>query len=248
MSLQIQDRLLEALLASVSVDAPVRRVLVGAHMTAVCSLRCGISATFVGAAPYASNPVREAGRLERRSARELAQYALSDSPLEASIGVAALNSLLPLPRASEQTNASGVLMEKGRGTHVALVGHFPFVPRLREAAAELWVIEQQPLADEYPASAAVDLLPKAEVVGITGSALVNHTLEGLLSLCSPSAYVVVLGPTTPFSKLLFDRGATLLCGAEVVDEDAALQSLAQGAHFRQFGGVKMIACDASGLR
>ena len=148
MSLPIRDPLLEALLGSIAVDAPVRRVLVGAHMTAVCSLRCGIAATFVGATPYASNPVREAGQLERKSARELAQYSLSDSPLEASIGVAALNSLLPLPRASEQTNASGVLVEKGRGRRVALVGHFPFVPRLREAAAELWVIEQQPLADE----------------------------------------------------------------------------------------------------
>ena len=37
-----------------------------------------------------------------------------------------------------------------------------------------------------------------------------------------------------------------LCGAEVCDEEAALHSLAQGAHFRQFAGVKMIACTRDG--
>ena len=247
MNSPFQDRLLERLLDSVAVDAPVRRVLVGAHMTAVCSLRCGIAATIVGDAPYAHAPVREAGQLEGKSARELAHYALSGHPLEGSIGVAALNSLLPLPLASAQTNASDVLVERGRGRKVALVGHFPFVPRLMEAAAELWVVERQPLAGEFPAEAAAELLPKADVVGITGSALVNHTLEGLLSLCAPGAQVVVLGPSTPFSSLLFDLGATVLCGAEVVDEQAALRSLAQGAHFRQFAGVRMIACEAGGL-
>ena len=241
------SNLLEELLATVVEDAPIRKVLVGAHMTAVCSRRCGIAATFTGAAPHAHVPVRDAGSLEKKSAKELALYALSDHPLEASIGVAALNSLLPLPRVSEQTNASGLLVERGRGKRVALVGHFPFVPRLREAAAELWVLEQQPMADEHPAAAAPDLIPRAEVVGITGSALVNHTIEGLLALCTPGAFVVVLGPSTPFSRLLFDRGASVLCGAEVCDEEAALHSLAQGAHFRQFAGVKMIACTRDGL-
>lgn len=240
--------LLEALLASTTTDAPVRSVVAGAHLTAVCSLRCGIAATFLGKARHAHPPVRDVGRLERKSARALAEFALSDHPLEASIGVAALNSLLPLPRVSVQKNAAAILEEKGRGRRVALVGHFPFVPRLRAAAAELWVIEILPLADEYPAEAAVDLLPKADVVGITASALCNHTLDGLLALCPPSAEVVVLGPTTPFSPLLFERGARLLCGTEVVDEDAMLHCLAQGAHFGQLEGVKVVACDAAGVR
>ncbi len=233
--------LVHQLLDSLTGDAPVRRVLVGAFMTAVCSRRCGIAATLLGCAPYAQPLVRDCGELERHSARELAGWALSDAPVERAIGFAALNSLLPPPPQSREVNAGEHLVEVSRGRRVALVGHFPFVPRLRRSAAELWVLEQEPLADEYPAEAAAELIPRAEVVGITGSSLVNHTCEALLALCPPQAQVVVLGPTTPLSPLLFARGAKLLCGTEVVDEDAALRALGQGAHFSQFGGVKCLA-------
>ena len=60
---------------------------------------------------------------------------------------------------------------------MALVGHFPFIPKLRPAVGQLWVIEQHPVEDDYPAEAAVDLIPQADVVAITGSALINHTLD-----------------------------------------------------------------------
>jgi uncharacterized protein (DUF4213/DUF364 family) len=58
---------------------------------------------------------------------------------------------------------------------------------------------------------------------------------------------MVLGPTTPLSRLLFARGVAVLCGTEVVDEQAALAGLTQGAHFRAFEGVRMIACTPSDL-
>ena len=93
-----------------------------------------------------------------------------------------------------EVNAGDVLLQEGRGKHVALVGHFPFIPQLRLSAGELWVIEQQPAAGEYPAEAAVDLIPRAEVVAITGTTLINHTLDNLLALCNPQALVMVLGP------------------------------------------------------
>jgi len=51
-------------------------------------------------------------------------------------------------------NASEVLKQKGAGKNIALVGHFPFIPRLRDVAQNLWVIEQNPAEDEYPALSA----------------------------------------------------------------------------------------------
>ncbi|MBM3123546.1 MAG: hypothetical protein FJZ87_00565, partial [Chloroflexi bacterium] len=86
--------ILTALLNSIKNDAPVRSVLIGLHWTVVCSRGCGMAATLAPHESHGHARVREAGRLQRSSARELAEYALSGDTLEASIGVAAINSLL----------------------------------------------------------------------------------------------------------------------------------------------------------
>ena len=93
---------------------------------------------------------------------------------------------------------------------------------------------------EYAAAAAADLIPRAEVVALTGSALINHTLDGLLSLCRPGATVIVLGPSTPLSPVLFDHGATIISGARVVDEEMTLCTVGQGATFQQVQGVRLL--------
>lgn len=233
--------LINDLLHAIQADALVRSVLVGAHWTLVCSRGCGLASTMIGDKPHGHEKVRDVGRLHLKSARELAEYIRSDNLLEASIGLAALNSLLEVDESfAVEINAAEVLQEHGAGKKVALVGHFPFIPRLRQAAAELWVIEQHPTEGEYPASAASELIPHADVVALTGSALINHTLEGLLALCQPQALVVVLGPSTPLSPVLFQYGVSILSGARVVDEVAALRTIGQGATFQQVEGVKLL--------
>jgi len=84
------------------------------------------------------------------------------------------------------------------------------------------------------------LIPTADIVAITASALLNHTLDGLLALCPPGAPVLVIGPSTPLSPVLFDRGVSLLAGAEVADEAALLRSITQGAAFPQAEGVRRV--------
>ena len=240
---KIQKTILEDLLGRLSDDAPVRSVLVGAHWTAVCSRHCGLASTILEEKPHdhVRVRVRDAGSLHLKSARELAEYARSDNPMEAGIGVAAINSLLHVDeRQAAEINAADVLINKGRGREVALVGHFPFIPRLRDAAAQLWVIERCPTEGEYPAAAAADLIPRADVIALTGSALINHTLDGLLLLCRPGATVMVLGPSTPLSPVLFDHGATIISGARVTDEDMALRTVGQGASFQQVQGVRLL--------
>jgi hypothetical protein len=233
--------LLDDLLTSLSGDAPVRSVLVGVHWTVVCSRHCGLASTLVGGKPHGHEKVRDVGRFHQKSARELADFARSDNLLEASIGVAAINSLLDVdePRAVE-VNAADILIDRGEGKNIALVGHFPFIPKLRQVAGQLWVIEQHPTEDEHTAEAADDLIPQADVVALTGSALINHTLDSLLELCQPSALVMVLGPSTPLSSLLFEHGATIISGARIVDETAALCTIGQGATYQQVEGVKLL--------
>jgi uncharacterized protein len=233
--------IIDDLIARLPDDMAVTSVRVGVHWTAVISRHCGLASTLVGSQPHGHARVRDVGRLHLKSAYELVEYARSDDLLEASIGAAAINSLIDVDESQVvEMNAGDVLLQQGRGKHVALVGHFPFIPQLRASADELWVIEQQPAADEYSPEAAADLIPRAEVVAITASALINHTLDGLLALCGPQALVMVLGPSTPLSPVLFEHGVSILSGAQVVDEAAALRTLCQGATFQQMEGVRLV--------
>jgi uncharacterized protein len=232
--------LLNDLLASLTDDEAVRSVNVGVHWTSVCSRYCGLASTMTGQRPHGHDRVRDVGHLHHKTARELAEYAHSDNPLEASIGVAAINSLLKVDMLwAVEINAAEVLAREGRGKSVALVGHFPFIPKLRQTVKQLWVIEQQPTEGEYPVEAESDLIPQADVVAITGSALINHTLDRLLSLPRPNALVMVLGPSTPLSPVLFDHGATIISGVRVINEEAVLRTLSQGATFQQVEGVRL---------
>ena len=186
-------------------------------------------------------PIGDVDYLLQKSAREVAELALSTDLLEASIGVAAINSLLEVDESlTAEINASEILTSLGRGKNVALVGRFHFVPRLRQSAHQLWVIEQHPTVDEYPAESAVDLLSQADVIAITGSALVNHTLDDLLTLRNPKSTVMVLGPSTPLSTILFDHGVQIISGTRVVNEIAVLRTVHQSASLRQVEGVKLL--------
>ena len=86
--------LIDDLIASLRDDVAVQSVQVGVHWTAVCSRHCGLASTLVGNQPHGHAKVRDVGRLHFKSAHELAEYARSDNLLEASIGVAAINSLI----------------------------------------------------------------------------------------------------------------------------------------------------------
>jgi uncharacterized protein (DUF4213/DUF364 family) len=239
--------ILDELLSSLSADAAIHSVLVGVHWTVVCSRHCGLAATLSENSPHGHAQVREAGLLHIKTAWELAEYARSENLLEASLGVAAINSLVEVDESQAvEINALDVLAEEGKGKNVALVGHFPFVPRLRPEVGNLWVIEQHPEEDDYPAEAAEELIPQAKVVAITSSALVNHTLDGLLALCRPEALVMMLGPSTPLSPVLFKHGVSLLAGTKVVDQAAVLRTVGQGATFQQVEGVRLLTIKRDG--
>jgi uncharacterized protein (DUF4213/DUF364 family) len=233
--------ILNELLDSLDMDASVRTILVGVHWTVVCSRFCGLASTLTGDRSHGHDPVKDVGRLHTKSARELAEYARSDNLLEASIGLAAINSLLAIDESrAVEVNAVEVLIEHGREKSMALVGHFPFIPRLRSAVGRLWVIEQHAVAGEFPAESAPDLLPQADVVAITSSALINHTLDGLLALCRSEALVMLLGPSTPLSPVLFKYKVGFLSGTKVLDEPAVLRTVGQGATFRQVEGARLL--------
>ena len=77
------------------------------------------------------------------------------------------------------------------------------------------------------------------MVGITGTSFINHTLEGLLNLCK-EAYVLLVGPTSPLSPILFDHGIDAICGSKVIDIEKVTRSISEGATFKEISGVKLL--------
>ena len=120
------------------------------------------------------------------------------------------------------------------------MGHFPFIPELRKVAKELWVIEKNPREGDFTEAEAENFIPEADVVGITGTAFTNHTIEQLLELRHPEAYVVVLGDTAPLSPILFDYGIDAVSGTKVIDPDLALRCVSEGATYRQIKGIRQL--------
>jgi uncharacterized protein (DUF4213/DUF364 family) len=231
--------ILDDLISGLGEDSAVQEVRTCVFWTAVVSRNCGLASTFSEGHPY-HRAVRDVGNLVQKSALELARYAKSDNLLEASIGMAAINSLIDIDESKcTERNAFDILAHKGRGKNIAVVGHFPWVSSLGKVAGRLWVIEQKPQQGDLPAEAVEEILPHADVVGITGTSFINHTVDKLLSL-SKNSFVVVIGPTTPLSPVFFDWGVDVIAGVKVVEAEKTIRCISEGAIFSQVEGIKLV--------
>jgi uncharacterized protein (DUF4213/DUF364 family) len=237
-------KIIDDLLNSLDYGATLRDIRQGPFQTAVLSRYCGLASTLRDMGHHHHHhrpPVAEAGHLLEKTPTELSRLIYSENTQEAAIGLATINSLLEVDETRcQEINAGALLAEKGKGKRVAIIGHFPFVPELRKTAQELWVFEQNPAEGDLSADEEEKLLPKADVVGITGTALTNHTIESLLALCDPKAYLVLLGDSAPLSPLLFNYGLDAVSGTRVVEPETALRCVSQGATFRQIRGIRLL--------
>ncbi|HOU15658.1 MAG TPA: DUF364 domain-containing protein [Anaerolineae bacterium] len=244
----IIDHFLDHITANAAAARPVD-VRIGGHWTAVAvelggQVRGGLSSSLGNGDEHhlgKGAPVRDAGRLLTYSAAQLAALARSESLAETSVGFATINALLDVDEAAcVEINAADIIAERGAGKNVAVVGHFPFIPRLRAIIQNLWVLELRPREGDLPASMAADILPQADVVALTGTSLLNHTFEDLIALCRKDAFVVMLGGSTPLSPVLFEAGVDAIAGTLLTDPAAALLAVSQGATFPQIPGRRLL--------
>ena len=165
---------------------------------------------------------------------ELASLIQSPSFTEVGIGIAAINALLPRdPAQWIDLKSEDYIAQHGADKNVAIVGHFPFVDQLRTQVKNLWVLELEPKEGDFPAEAAPEIIPQADIIAITAMTLVNKTFDGLMSLRKPDAEVVLLGPSTPLSPILHNHGINVISGTVTTDPKAVLMAIGQGVSFRQ---------------
>ncbi len=233
-------KVIDDLIANLDSNFSVQEVYACVLWTAVMTRYWGLASSFHQEHPCHGR-IRSVGKMRGKSSIELAEFALSDNLLEASIGMATINSLIDIDEAKcSNVNAADILVEKGRDKNVAIVGHFPFTERLKKVAKKLWILELKPRGEDLPAEAAEDILPQVDVVGLTGTSLINHTFEDLMKLCKDK-FVVMVGPTSPLSPVLFDYGVDIISGIKVIQPKRMLACISEGAMFKQIEGLKYLS-------
>ncbi len=153
----------------------------------------------------------------------------SEKTIEASIGCAAINAQLTPGGKIDKGNIFERIIKMAEDFKtIGVVGRFPFVNKI---TGNVYVFEKNPIPGCLPASKADELLPKCDLVVITGSAFVNKSLEHLLEISG--GYTMVIGPSTPLSAVLFEFGADLLAGIHC-ENRSVLDVVGQGGGTRDF--------------
>lgn len=219
----------------------------------------GICATFSKSVPEAvccpssSAQVNPPGKLRGRMAGEFLEDLRARSPLRRTLAIAVLSALCASARRVSQPVGYTVRRSVDAlevipilpGAHVVIVGAFvPVIRAMKTRGQSFCILEQDPATlkpDELgyyaPPERAPQEVPKADVLLITGTTLINDTLEPILAAAKSTARIAVVGPTASLApEALFRRGVSLVGGVDVTDPDLLLDLLAEGASGYHFFG------------
>lgn len=225
-------------------DLPLQKVATFAFVTTVKSRRLGMSMTLSDDRVFEYKvhlPVSNMGEVETLGLQKVLTWTDSLQGIERSFAIAAINSALPLDgKKYYNGNALELAARLGVGKRVAVIGHFPHTERIREVAAAFHIIEKRPQEGDLHAGEAINIIPQADVVAMTGVTCLNDTIEGLLALKKPGAKIIVVGPSVPMSSALFDFGVDVIGGAWVEDEDEVYAKVSQGGAPRHLNGLRSV--------
>lgn len=228
----------------------VANVIIGTGYTGVslASGQVGLAHSLLSEyVPGCCELMKRAGHLAGSSALELARLALSWDIRSRVVGVATLNALSQL---SLRKYANGISTRKGDianhltvgGEVVAVVGNMaPIVKRLRAKAKRVYVLERNSdLRDDetLPDTAAEEVIPESDVVLITGTSIINGTVDRLLELSKNAREVALVGATAGIPPtVLFKHGATAVATVKVTDAERVMRIIAEGGGTPSFANA-----------
>lgn len=199
---------------------------------------CGLAYTLHEKEYESCSVMPDAGTLAGRKASELIPWMQSQDVTVCAVGLATLNAVLEPPAAAAESDILNLLSVRPEDT-VGMIGYFgPLVEPVRKRGRTLHIFERrgEPEYGILPESATLELLPQCQVVILSATTILNHTLDGLLDLARTAREIAILGPSTPFLPEIFrPRGVTLLSGIQVTDPHKILQIVSEGGGTRHFG-------------
>ena len=250
--------LYDELIEKIPGDITAENITIGLHWTVVAAGK------YCGTAMTVKEKDTDKEILEGRRGQPLkylASLAKSWNFIEASIGVAAINAYYnnndtwkkkDFAKKEDSGSTSWKIVgsenafesygQAVKDKKVAVIGHFRHLENYLTEAKQVSVLERKPSGDDYPDSACEYILPEQDYVFITGTTLTNKTLPRLLQL-SETAHVILVGPSTPMTPLLFRYGVDEMSGFLVGSKDNVIDAASMAGHkpFFQCGDrVRMI--------
>jgi uncharacterized protein (DUF4213/DUF364 family) len=234
-------------------DLWVDDLVIGIFFTGVklSTGHAGVAFTPIGEIPEAvccpttAARMPQAGDLEGRPLSKILKYSLDHNVLKSAIGVAALNAISQEIIESERENEYQIdkdrdgfdLLEIQPGEIVSLIGAFgPYIHRLKMMGNPFFIVEKNPQtlrSDEMkyfkPETAMASALEESDVVIITGTAIVNHTIDHILSYVSDKQRTAIIGPTASMiPDAFFNRGVDIMAGVRILRPDRMIKILKRG--------------------
>jgi uncharacterized protein (DUF4213/DUF364 family) len=203
--------------------------------------------------PTSAHAMPFPGKMRGRRAADFLDEVQHQDGIRRAVGIAAMNALAafcwdrkPHPAVDLETDVDAFDAARiAPDQMVVVVGAFvPFLRELKRRGNPYLVLEQDPAvlkADELPfyrhASQAPVVVSQADVILITGTTLLNDTLDDILAAAKPNACKVVVGPTVGLvPDAYLRRGCDILGSIRVTDADKFLDVLAEGGSGYHFFG------------
>lgn len=243
-------RIVEAALKKIKTLVPnldkitVTQAVLGLGYTAVrlSSGQSGLCYTFQDEIAHASSHCQVsdlAGTLASTPAFKLAEKAKSWEVSESVVGHATLNALSQIVIENNPENytiSMGDAIKHVQITKknvVAMVGHIgPLVEPVQEKAKKLYILERTAARREegiLPDTACDQILPMADVILITGTAIANGTIDHLLALSTKAKEIAIIGASAGIlPDVLFERGVTLIGSVKVTNPEKMMQVVSEG--------------------
>jgi uncharacterized protein (DUF4213/DUF364 family) len=203
--------------------------------------------------PSSAHAMPFPGKMRGRRAADFLDEVRQQDGIRRAVGIATMNALAAL--CWERRPHREVELEIGidafdaadirPGQTVVVVGAFvPFLRELKRMGQPYLVLEQDPAtlkADEMPfyrhAAQAPAVASQADVLLVTGTTLLNDTLDEILAAARPDACKVVVGPTVGLvPDAYLRRGCSVLGTIRVSHGDEFLDVLAEGGSGYHFFG------------
>lgn len=156
------------------------------------------------------------------------EFLTSNETLKTAIGMAALKCVLPPVQEYTKENSIDMFRTMAMKYRTSFIGHFSEAAQLRNDGHDVNIIELFPREGDIHWDDSHYVLGKTEIVFMTGLTLVNNTFDEVIKRTPNARYRIIMGPTVPLSRVLFNYGIHAAGSTLIGDSDSVIRYCQHG--------------------